>query len=249
VVVELHVPKRKLARAEYLRVYSTVSQQLAKVSPREAENAHFLFNALLQVDDSRILSKPLPAVPEIDANSDFRDILGEEFYRKLVTYGSTGLLFEKFEDHPQRSYSFFHWIENRVEIPLNEEGDSLYLQMLKRVWMFQFPEALHQLRMIAATYCDPEVPAMELGLESFAEIYQGIVENEELKEVFMERKEFAIRYEEGPEGTCRKEVSEFNQKITEIRERLNFNANYFAALRGRLSHPCFRACACFLSNR
>lgn len=65
----------------------------------------------------------------------------------------------------------------------------------------------------------------------------------------MERKEFAIRYEEGKEETNRKEVGEFNQKITEIRERLNFNADYFACLRGRLAHPCFRAIACFLSNR
>lgn len=73
----------------------------------------------------------------------------------------------------------------------------MYLQLLKRVWMFQFPEALHLLRMISAVHKDAEVPAIELGLECFAEIYQGIVENEELKEVFMERPEFAIRYEEG----------------------------------------------------
>jgi hypothetical protein len=70
-----------------------------------------------------------------------------------------------------------------------------------------------------------------------------------LKEVFIERKEFAIRYEEGQDSACRKEVSEFNHKITEIRERLNFNANYFATLRSQLLHPCFRAAACFLSNR
>jgi hypothetical protein len=43
--------------------------------------------------------------------------------------------------------------------------------------MFQFPEALHLLGRIAITYGDLEVPTMELGLECFAEIYQGIVEN------------------------------------------------------------------------
>jgi hypothetical protein len=56
------------------------------------------------------VSKSLPTIVDLDANSDFKDILGEEFYRKLITYGSTGLLFEKFDDQPQRSYSFFHWI-------------------------------------------------------------------------------------------------------------------------------------------
>lgn len=61
------------------------------------------------------------------------------------------------------------------------------------------------------------MPAIELGLATFAEIYQGIVENEELKEAFMERRAFAIRYEEAQDPNSRKEVMDFNQKITEIR--------------------------------
>lgn len=60
--------------------------------------------------------------------------------------------------------------------------------------MFQFQEALHLIRLIGSAHNDVEVPALELGLLTFAEVYQVIVENEELKEVFMERKEFALRY-------------------------------------------------------
>ncbi len=60
--------------------------------------------------------------------------------------------------------------------------------------MFQFPEALHLIQMIGVVHEDKEVPAIELGLQTFVEIYNIIVENEELREVFMERKEFAIRY-------------------------------------------------------
>lgn len=82
----------------------------------------------------------------------------------------------------------------------------MYLQLLKRIWMFQFQEALHLIRLIGVAHEDVEVPAVELGLLTFAEVYQIIVENEELKEVFMERKEFAIRYEEGREEANRKEV-------------------------------------------
>lgn len=48
--------------------------------------------------------------------------------------------------------------------------------------------------MIGVVHEDKEVPAIELGLQTFVEIYTIIVENEELREVFMERKEFAIRY-------------------------------------------------------
>jgi len=56
----------------------------------------------------------------------------------LITYGSNGLLFEKIEDKSLKKYSFFQWIENDVDIAINEDGDGLYLQLLKQVWNFKF---------------------------------------------------------------------------------------------------------------
>lgn len=76
-VIAIHVPKRKLASAEYLRIFETVSSQMAKVAPRDTEHTQFLFNSLLQVEDSTIVVRSHPLLGEIDANSDFRDILGE----------------------------------------------------------------------------------------------------------------------------------------------------------------------------
>lgn len=46
----------------------------------------------------------------MDFNADFREVLGEEFYRKLINYGASGLIFEKLEVTPHRRYSFFQWI-------------------------------------------------------------------------------------------------------------------------------------------
>jgi hypothetical protein len=40
------------------------------------------------------------------------------------------------------------------------------------------------------------VSSVEVGLTMFSEVYFTIVENEELKEVFIDRKEFSIRFED-----------------------------------------------------
>ena len=44
-------------------------------------------------------------------------------------------------------------------------------------------------------------------------------------------------------------MKDFNQKITEIKERLNFNANYFSFMKKDLKNTFYFAVACFLSNR
>lgn len=38
--------------------------------------------------------------------------------------------------------------------------------------------------------------SIEIGLKMFSEVYFMIIENEELKEVFMDRKEFTIKFED-----------------------------------------------------
>jgi hypothetical protein len=168
-LIQHFVPSQPtLAREEYLRVFLLISQELQKIEEKGGQNTRFLFNSLLRAEKGRIFVKPLPSLTEIDANSDFKDILGEEFYRKLINYGSNGLLFEKMEENPQKSYSFFHWIENKIEIGINEEGDGLYLQLLKRVWMFRFIEALETLEKIRISYPeDEEVPTIAIGLGFF----------------------------------------------------------------------------------
>lgn len=48
---------------------------------------------MLQIAGNKIQIREINDIIDIDTNADFKDILGEEFYRKLINYGSNGLLF------------------------------------------------------------------------------------------------------------------------------------------------------------
>ena len=47
---------------------------------------------------------------DIDVNEEFIDIIGEDFYKKLINYASTGLFFLKTEEKHIRKYTFFQWV-------------------------------------------------------------------------------------------------------------------------------------------
>ena len=64
-----------------------------------------------------------------------------------------------------------------------------YLLLLKQVWSFKFRQSLETLEMIRAKFPeDEEVSSIEVGLNIFAEVCNTMIRNEELKEVFVDRK-------------------------------------------------------------
>ena len=80
------------------------------MQPRGATLIGFYCNSLMKLENNRILVEDLDIPSEFDVNSEFKDIVGESFYKKLINYGSTGLLFIKSEEKPHRKYTFFQWV-------------------------------------------------------------------------------------------------------------------------------------------
>lgn len=81
----------------------------------------------------------------------------------------------------------------------------------------------------------------------FSEVYFTIVENQELKEVFIDRKEFSIRFQD--EHINKMQESDFNSKISEVKQQLLFICNYFQFVKEGYKNKFYYAVAHFLCNR
>jgi hypothetical protein len=60
--------------------------------------------------------------PAFDGSSEFKDIVGEQFYKHLINYGLTGLLFLKGEEKPHRKYTYFHWVEYDLDLAQGDDS-------------------------------------------------------------------------------------------------------------------------------
>jgi hypothetical protein len=121
-VVEVHIGKQEeFTVTECLIIAETIKSELRKVEPRGEETTTFYFNSLLKVHNNRILIENIDIPTEIDADCEFIDIIGEGFYKKLINYASNGLLYMKMEEKPLKKYTFFQWVENNLDLSIQEE--------------------------------------------------------------------------------------------------------------------------------
>lgn len=88
---------------------------------------------------------------------------------------------------------------------------------------------------------------METGLRIFTDIYNIFAGNEELKEKFVDRKEFPIKMEEGHSN--KREEKDFNNKISEVKQQLYFASSYFQITHPNFSNRTYASIAAFLKNR
>lgn len=121
-----------------------------------------------------------------------------------------GLINEKSEEIVrEEKYNYWRWVQNKVEFPISET-DCLELRLVKQVFDLNFKEAEATLLEIVVKYNSTqkglhnsenefknlnniqEVYSLEVAISTLKEVETTIKENEELKELFLERTIFNI---------------------------------------------------------
>ena len=223
------IPDRALPRHEYLELPLLIKSQLAKMRPEHSVTL-LTFNSLLVQQGNSVVSAPLDPPSPVHSQGEFRDILGDSLYRKILLYGATGLLDEKFEEKPVRKYQLYQWVQNSIDFGSNDEN--LYARLLKEVWSFKFmstSETIEKIKVVHQEDC--EIAAVESGLNMLRKIERAAASDGEAR-ALMGRNEFVVTGEGGV-----------------LREELNFAASYFGFVRETLTNPYYRAIALFLGNR
>lgn len=71
-------------------------REVKKLQPLTNDLAHFYCNSLLKLENSKIVIKEVDLPTQLGLRCEFKDILSENLYKKLINYGLSGLLFMKF---------------------------------------------------------------------------------------------------------------------------------------------------------